>query len=65
MDVGWVQDKELTSSLEDIIRLYETLLANVKDLTELATEAGGAAGEVLLDECAAKVRCKLDWVEGI
>ena len=38
-----------------IVRVYETLLQNVKDLTETAGQLGGAAGEYLLDDCSAKV----------
>ena len=38
-----------------IVRCYDTLLQNVKDLTEIAGQLGGAAGEYLLDECSAKV----------
>ena len=38
-----------------IVRSYDTLLQNVKDLTEVAGQLGGAAGEYLLDECSAKV----------
>ena len=37
-----------------VVRLYDTLLANVKDLTEIANQLGGAAGEYLLDEVTAK-----------
>ena len=40
-----------------MVRVYETLLQNVKDLTEVAGQLGGAAGEYLLDECSAKVEC--------
>lgn len=38
-----------------LVRLFDALLGNVKDLTEVAGQLGGAAGEYLLDECAAKV----------
>ena len=39
-----------------VVRAYDTLLQNVKDLTEVAGQLGGAAGEYLLDECSAKVK---------
>lgn len=37
-----------------VVRLYDTLLQNLKELTEVAGQLGGAAGEYMLDECAAK-----------
>jgi len=40
-----------------VVRLYDTLLQNLKELTEVAGQLGGAAGEYMLDECAAKVGC--------
>ena len=53
-----------------VVRLYDTLLANVKDLTEVANQLGGAAGEYLLDEVTAKASrrphlsalCERVWV---
>lgn len=39
---------------EDVARLYDTLVANATELNDLAAEVGGARGEVLMDECAAK-----------
>lgn len=44
-----------------VVRLYDTLLSNVKDLTETAGQLGGTAGEYLLDECNAKVRSPSWW----
>ncbi len=38
-----------------MVRLYDTLLQNVKELSEVASQLGGAAGEYMLDECTAKV----------
>lgn len=42
-----------------IVRQYDNLLVNVKDLTETASQLGGAAGEYLLDECNAKASCSI------
>ncbi len=40
---------------EELVRIYETLIANVTSLNDLAAESGGAQGEVLMDSCAAKI----------
>eukprot|EP00889_Picochlorum_renovo_P000229 jgi/Picre1/27259/NNA_000228.t1 len=40
---------------EELVRIYETLIANVTTLNDLAAESGGAQGEVLMDECAAQI----------
>ncbi|KAK9814357.1 hypothetical protein WJX72_004470 [[Myrmecia] bisecta] len=48
------KDKDRPARPEDVVRLYDSLLSNVKDLGELAVELGGAAGEQLMDECAAQ-----------
>lgn len=40
---------------EELVRIYETLIANVTTLHDLAAESGGAQGEVLMDECAAQI----------
>lgn len=37
------------------MRLYDAILAHTKELAEVASQVGGAAGEALMDECAAKV----------
>ena len=37
------------------MRLYDTLAVNAGELSDLAAELGGARGEALMDECAAKV----------
>lgn len=37
------------------VRLYDTLVANTLELNDLAAHVGGAAGEMLMDECTAKV----------
>ncbi|GAB4820832.1 hypothetical protein N2152v2_007878 [Parachlorella kessleri] len=48
------KDKERPGRAEDVVRLYDTLLANVGELNELAAELGGARGEALMDACAAQ-----------
>lgn len=40
---------------EDVARLYDTLVANATELNDLAGEVGGAAGESIMDDCAAKI----------
>ena len=40
-----------------MVRLYDSMLNTLKELTEVASQLGGAAGEYLLDECSAKVNC--------
>ena len=50
---------------EDVVRLYEVLAANANDLNDLAAEVGGARGEALMDDCAAKVstgRWRPEWM---
>ena len=37
------------------MRLYDALLGHTNELAEVASQVGGAAGEALMDECAAKV----------
>lgn len=37
------------------MRAYDSLLGHVRELADNAARLGGAAGEVLLEECAAKV----------
>jgi hypothetical protein len=49
-------ERERPAKAEDVVRLYDALLATVTELNELAVHVGGAAGEALLDDCAAKVR---------
>ncbi len=51
-----LQDKERGARPEELVRMYDTLLANAGELNELAAEVGGARGEALMDDCAAKVR---------
>ncbi|KAI7837680.1 hypothetical protein COHA_008473 [Chlorella ohadii] len=46
--------RERPARAEDVVRLYDTLIANVLELNELAGHVGGAAGEMLMDDCAAK-----------
>ncbi len=41
---------------EDVVRLYDSLMSAVKELSENAARLGGAAGEILLEECTAKAR---------
>lgn len=40
---------------EELVRIFETLIANVTSLNDLAAETGGAQGEVLMDSCTAKI----------
>ncbi|KAI3436731.1 hypothetical protein D9Q98_006146 [Chlorella vulgaris] len=47
-------ERERPAKAEDVVRLYDALLAIVSELNELAVHVGGAAGEALLDDCAAK-----------
>lgn len=49
------QDKGGPAKAEDVVRLYEALMGHVKELSENAARLGGAAGEILLEECTAKV----------
>jgi hypothetical protein len=46
---------ERPARAEDLVRLYDALIAAVLELNELAAHVGGAAGEMLMDLCAAKV----------
>ncbi len=39
-----------------MVRVYDMHLSHIKELAEVAGQVGGASGEALLDECAAKVR---------
>ncbi|BDA49634.1 Signal recognition particle subunit SRP68 [Coccomyxa sp. Obi] len=48
------QDKGGPAKAEDVVRLYESLMGHVKELSENAARLGGAAGEILLEECTAK-----------
>ncbi|EFN58517.1 hypothetical protein CHLNCDRAFT_140581 [Chlorella variabilis] len=47
-------ERERPARAEDVVRLYELLVANTSELNELAAHVGGAAGEMLMDDCAAK-----------
>jgi hypothetical protein len=38
------------------VRAYDSLIGHVKELSETAARLGGTAGEVLMEECTAKVR---------
>lgn len=40
---------------EELVRIFETLIANVTSLNDLAADSGGAQGEVLMESCAAKI----------
>ena len=51
---GKGKDKERPARAEDVARLYDTLCSNAAELNEVAAAVGGARGEALLDECAAK-----------
>jgi hypothetical protein len=49
-------DRSGPPKAEDCVRAYDSLLGHVRELAENAARLGGAAGEVLLEECAAKAR---------
>ncbi len=54
--VSCVQEEKLRpAKAEEVVRVYDTHLSHVKELAEVAGQVGGASGEALLDECAAKV----------
>ena len=38
-----------------MVRQYDALIQNLKELSEVAGQLGGAAGEYLLDDCSAMV----------
>ena len=40
---------------EEVVHAYDSLLTKTRELAELAGALGGSSGELLLDECAAKV----------
>lgn len=46
--------KDRQGKPEDVVRLLDAALQGVSQLNELAAEIGGAAGEQLIDDCAAK-----------
>jgi tetratricopeptide (TPR) repeat protein len=46
--------KDRQGKPEDVVRLLDAALQGVAQLNELAAEIGGAAGEHLIDDCAAK-----------
>ena len=50
-------DKSGAPKAEDVVRVYDALIGYTKELAENAARLGGAAGEVLLEECTAKVEC--------
>lgn len=56
------QDKDAPPKAEDAVRLYESLMGSVKELSENAARLGGATGEILLEECTAKVRLYIHTV---
>lgn len=37
------------------MRAFDALISHVKELSEVAARLGGTAGEVLIEECTAKV----------
>jgi hypothetical protein len=57
-------ERERSARPEDVVRLYDAALAAVAQLNELAAAVGGAAGEMLLDDCAAKVGRCVCWGGG-
>ena len=38
-----------------VVRQYDSLIQNVKELAEVAGQLGGAGGEFLIDDCTAMV----------
>jgi len=48
------KSKDKQGKSEDVVRLLDAALQGVTQLNELAAEIGGAAGEHLIDDCAAK-----------
>jgi hypothetical protein len=49
-------DRSGPPKAEDVVRAYDSLIGHVKELSETAARLGGTAGEVLMEECTAKVR---------
>ncbi|KAK9904768.1 hypothetical protein WJX75_002167 [Coccomyxa subellipsoidea] len=47
-------DKGGPAKAEDVVRLYDSLMSSMKELSENAARLGGATGEILLEECTAK-----------
>lgn len=47
--------KEKPVRPDELVRTYDNLVANVTALNDLAAESGGAQGEILMDECAARI----------
>ena len=45
---------------QEVVRMYEGLSGSCKELGEVAAQLGGSAGELLADECSAKVRVQQD-----
>lgn len=48
-----------------VVRQYDGLLQNVKELSEVASQLGGASGEYLLDDCNAMVPFTLFQNQGL
>ena len=40
----------------EVVRMHDSLASSCKELTEVASQLGGSAGELLMDEASAKVR---------
>ena len=40
---------------QDVVRMYDSLAGSCKEWVEVAAQMGGSAGELLMDECSAKV----------
>lgn len=54
--VGALQGKKARGQgPANVVRQYDTLIQNLKELSEVAGQLGGAAGEYLLDDCSAMV----------
>lgn len=51
-----LKDKERAGRPEEMVRLHDTLVALVADLSDVAAALGGVDGEALLDATAAQVR---------
>jgi len=47
--------KEKPVRPDELVRTYDNLVVNVTAMNDLAAESGGAQGEILMDECAARI----------
>ncbi|KAK9825392.1 hypothetical protein WJX81_008451 [Elliptochloris bilobata] len=54
MTAAHSKEKPRFAKAEEVVRVYDVILGHAKELAEVAGQVGGAAGEALMDECAAK-----------